>query len=261
MSLAFSLIALLLYALAGWRARRAGSRGQQLLVLAALAFHALALRLQVVIGKDVWIGIGESLSMLGWLSALMLWLFCLRARMQVLGIVLYPVTALAALAPVLLHDTGTPIPLADWKIGIHIVFSLLSAGFLTLAAVQAVATALLDRLLRQPDRMHLATRLPPLQTMEELLFQLISFGFFLLSLTLLSGLLFVHNLFAQHLVHKTVLSFLAWMIFGGLLWGRLRHGWRGRSAIRWTLSGYAALVLAYFGSKLVLEQVLGRHWT
>jgi ABC-type uncharacterized transport system permease subunit len=116
-------------------------------------------------------------------------------------------------------------------------------------------------MLRKPANLMILHRLPPLQTMERLLFQLIFFGFFLLSLTLVSGLIFVHNLFAQHLVHKTVLSFFAWLIFGLLLWGRMRHGWRGRTAIRWALSGYTALVLAYFGSKLVLEQVLGLHWT
>jgi ABC-type uncharacterized transport system permease subunit len=181
--------------------------------------------------------------------------------MQTLGSIQYPITAAAVIAPSLLHDGGNTIPLADWKIGIHIVFSLLSAGFLTLAAIQAVATAALERMLRQPGQMQRAMRLPPLQTMERLLFQLIFFGFFLLSLTLLSGLLFVHNLFAQHLVHKTVLSFIAWIIFGVLLWGRVRHGWRGRTAIRWALSGYGALILAYFGSKLILEQVLGRHWS
>ena len=108
--------------------------------------------------------------------------------------------------------------------------------------------------------LQVARRLPPLQTMERLLFQLIFFGFFLLSLTLVSGLLFVDNLFAQHLVHKTVLSFCAWLTFGLLLYGRLRHGWRGRTAVRWALSGYTVLVLAYFGSKLILEQVLGRNW-
>lgn len=261
MPLAFSLIAALLYAVAGWRATRAQHRGQQTLVAAALVAHALALNQQVFVGEDVRIGIVESISLLAWLSALMLWVFCLRESLQALGAVQYPVTAVAAIAPALLHDSGNTIPLADWKIGIHIVFSLLSAGFLSLAAIQAVATAALDRLLRSPGRLHLVQRLPPLQTMERLLFQLIFFGFFLLSLTLLSGLLFVHNLFAQHLVHKTVLSFLAWLIFGVLLWGRFRHGWRGRVAIRWALSGYGALVLAYFGSKLILEQVLGRHWS
>jgi ABC-type uncharacterized transport system permease subunit len=91
-----------------------------------------------------------------------------------------------------------------------------------------------------------------------LLFQMIAIGFVLLSLALLSGLLFLEDIFTQHLVHKTVLSSIAWAVFGILLWGRWRFGWRGRTAIRWTLSGFATLALAYFGSKLVLELLLKR---
>jgi ABC-type uncharacterized transport system permease subunit len=87
---------------------------------------------------------------------------------------------------------------------------------------------------------------------------MIGVGFILLSLALVSGALFVQDLFAQHLVHKTVLSIVAWVVFAILLWGRQRFGWRGRTAIRWTLSGFFSLMLAYFGSKWVLEVVLGR---
>mgnify|MGYP002149488769 CR=1 FL=1 len=101
--------------------------------------------------------------------------------------------------------------------------------------------------------------LPPLVTMEALLFQMIGAGFGALTLSLLSGLFFLDDIFAQHLVHKTVLSIAAWTVFGTLLWGRRRYGWRGRTAIRWTLTGFAVLGLAYFGSKLVLELVLQRR--
>ena len=82
-------------------------------------------------------------------------------------------------------------------------------------------------------------------------------GFILLTLSLLTGAIFLENIFAQHLVHKTSLSLLAWIVFAILLWGRWRSGWRGRRAIRWTLGGFSVLVLAYIGSKLVLELVLG----
>ena len=92
----------------------------------------------------------------------------------------------------------------------------------------------------------------------ELLFQLIGAGFALLTLTLVTGALFVDNLFGQHLVHKTVLSIIAWLIFGALLYGRWKHGWRGRRAVNLTLSGMALLVLAFFGTKAVLELVLHR---
>ena len=65
---------------------------------------------------------------------------------------------------------------------------------------------------------------------------------------------------AQHLVHKTVLSVASWAVFLMLLWGHWRYGWRGRTALRWTWTGYAVLLTAYFGSKFVLETLLGQHW-
>ncbi len=135
---------------------------------------------------------------------------------------------------------------------LHVVLSVLGAGLLTLAAAQAVTLALQDALLHGKSAHRLVQALPPLQTMERALFVLIALGFFMLSLSLLSGLLFVEDLMAQHLAQKTVLSVAAWTLFGGLLWGRWRWGWRGRTAVRWTLAGYAVLILAYFGTKLLL---------
>jgi ABC-type uncharacterized transport system permease subunit len=85
-------------------------------------------------------------------------------------------------------------------------------------------------------------------------------GFALLTLALFSGLVFVQNLHTQHLEHKTILSFLAWGILAILLIGHWRFGWRGKLAVRWTVGGFVLLGLAYFGSKIVLESILGRHW-
>ena len=100
--------------------------------------------------------------------------------------------------------------------------------------------------------------LPPMQTMESLLFQLIGLGLAILTLSLVSGVFYLEDMFAQHLVHKTILSMTAWVVFATLLWGRWKFGWRGRIAIRWTLSGFFVLLLAYVGSKWVLEIMLGR---
>ena len=92
--------------------------------------------------------------------------------------------------------------------------------------------------------------------MESLLFQMIAVGYATLSLALLVGITFLEDIFAQHLVHKTILSIIAWTVFAILLHGRWKYGWRGRIAIRWTLIGFLFLMLAYFGSKLVLELIL-----
>ena len=138
--------------------------------------------------------------------------------------------------------------MTDWTIQLHVGLSLLAAGCLTLAAAQAVTVALQDRLLRDSTRGRLLQALPPLQTMEQVLFVLIAVGFFLLSLSLLSGLMFVGDLMAPRLAQITMLSVTAWAIFGALLWGRWRRGWRGRTAIRWTLSGYAVLIVVLAAS-------------
>ena len=98
--------------------------------------------------------------------------------------------------------------------------------------------------------------MPPLQTMETLLFEMIGVGFALLTAALFSGFYYLEDMFMQHVVHKTVLSILSWIFFAVLLWGRVKFGWRGRKAIRWTLGGFVMLMLAYFGSKVVLEILL-----
>jgi ABC-type uncharacterized transport system permease subunit len=234
----------------------------RLVVPAALLAHAAALAQQLFGGGGLLIGVGEAASLLAWLSALMLWVFCLREPLQALGVVLYPAAALCALWPALGGTRAAgiaPIPLANWRLGVHIGLSLVSAGLLTLAAVLAVALAILDRILHRPENIALARRLPPLQTMERLLFQLIAVGFFLLSLTLVTGVLIIPDLHGEHLA-QIILTGAAWAIFGALLYGRRRYGWRGRIAIRWALSGYVTLVAAYFGSKLVLEHLFNQHW-
>lgn len=142
----------------------------------------------------------------------------------------------------------------------HILSSVIAFGLLSIAGVYALFIAIIDHFLRRHHLTSLVRSLPPLEILERLLFRLIASGFVLLTLSLLSGLAFVSDLFAQHLVHKTILSTLAWLIFGLLLWGRWRYGWRGRQTVRWTLAGIFLLVLSYFGSKLVLEVFLGRSW-
>jgi ABC-type uncharacterized transport system permease subunit len=106
--------------------------------------------------------------------------------------------------------------------------------------------------------LHRLNLLPPLQTLEFLMFQCIGLGFFLLSLSLISGFIFLDDLFAQHLAHKTILSIIAWIVIAILLWGRYYSGWRGRTAIRYVFTSFILLMLAYFGSKVVLELILHR---
>lgn len=233
---------------------------QRWVALAAILLHTVALSDQLVHSGALRIGVNEALSLFSWQSAVLLWVFCWRAPVEVQGIGVYPVAGAAAVWAAWAPSPVSNVSLLDWQVSAHVLLSLLSAGLLTLAAAHAVALAVQDRLLHRHAISPASGRFPPLQTMEQILFQLIGVGFVLLSLTLLSGLWFVHDWLAQHLANKTILSITAWLIFGILLWGRWRHGWRGRTAIRWALTGYAVLILAYFGSKLLLEQVLGTSW-
>ena len=254
-------VAVAAYLFAGLRAVQAREGKTVLLALAlGLLLHGLVLitSVQALGGR---LGLTQALSLLTWQSALLLALLSQVSALRPLRTSIYPLAAagvvLAALLPT---NPGGSAP-HDWRIALHAALSIFAAGLLTLAAAQAVALALIDRLLHSPDQLAKVLRLPPMQASEDWLFQLIAAGFFVLSLALLSGLIFVDDLFAQHLVHKTVLSIVAWLIFAALLMGRRRWGWRGKRAVRWALSGYAALLMSYFGSKLVLEQILGRHWS
>ncbi len=230
--------------------------------VAALVMHALALDGDLIHDEQWRFDFGNALSLFLWQCALWLTLFALRRPALHLGLALFPAAAIGALTGALGPADADAARIGPgWPLRAHILLSLIAYSLLTLAAVQVCMLAWQDRALRKSHAAPLLGRLPALETMEEMLFQLIGLGFALLTLALLSGLVFVNDLFGQHLAHKTVLSLIAWAVFAVLLWGRWRSGWRGGTALRWTLGGYVVLLLAYFGSKFVLEIVLGRHWS
>ncbi len=180
-----------------------------------------------------------------------------RFRIESLGLIVYPLAAIS-LIPSFIFSHPRAAPPQVWPIGLHIIFAISAFCLILLGAIVALMVSAQDRALkaRQFDRFQRA--LPPLALGETLMFQLLGSGFVLLSLALLVGIVFVENLFAQHLVHKTALSILAWSVLAFLLWGRWKLGWRGRKAIRLTLIATVLLILSYFGSKFVLELLLQR---
>ena len=179
-----------------------------------------------------------------------------QGRMAGLGVLAFP---LAALLLLVYHLHGhVPTHGLDWRLQLHAWLALLAYAALAIAALLALMLWAQERALRRREFHAWLRALPPLTELEELLFRTITVGFLLLTATLLTGMLFVENLFAQHLVHKTVLSVLSWLAFGALLLGRWRYGWRGGKAVRWTLMAMALLLLAFFGSKFVMELVLQR---
>jgi ABC-type uncharacterized transport system permease subunit len=175
-----------------------------------------------------------------------------------LGIAIYPAAAILLGLDLFFPEKNHPLTTHGWQMSAHILASIIAFGLLNIAALQAILLAVQEQQLRSHHPKKLMLALPPLQAMETLLFQMIATGVFFLTVSLLSGFIFIDDLFAQHLVHKTVLSIFAWIIFSGLLLGRVRYGWRGGTAIKWTLTGFILLLLAYFGSKMVLELILNK---
>lgn len=182
----------------------------------------------------------------------------LRRPTDNLFVALFPMAAIAIVAS-MISSPGQPAPehLSGGLLA-HVLSSILAYSLLTIATIQAATVGLQDRQLKQHHTRGMLQALPPLQTMEAMLFELIWLGMLMLSISIISGAIFIDDIFAQHLVHKTALSISAWMIFAVLLWGRHQLGWRSQTAVRWTLGGFVALMLSYFGSKLVLELILHR---
>ena len=198
----------------------------------------------------------SALSLVGMGMAGMTMLVGARGRMAALGVVAFPLAAVLLVAYHLHgHTTSTVL---GWRLQLHAWLALLAYATLAIAALLALMLRVQERALRRRTFSAWLRSLPPLTELESLLFRTIGAGFALLSLTLLTGVLFVEDFLSQHLVHKSVLSMLSWLVFGGLLLGRWRYGWRGVRAVRWTLTAMVLLLLAFFGSKFVLELVLGR---
>ena len=250
------LIGLRLFAGAGqWRPQRAVALSAGWL---AVVLHAAILMQGVVGHGGLDLTFFNALSLLAWVVSLLLLVSALGKPVENLGILLLPLTAVIVALAWRTPSASLLHPRAGMALGIHVLLSMLAYGVLTLASVQAVLLAIQDRHLRRHHPGGFVKALPPLQSMETLLFQLIALGFVLLTLGLASGFFYLEDLFAQHLVHKTALSIIAWVVFALLLWGRYRYGWRGRTALRWTLTGFVILMLAYVGTKAVLELILQR---
>ncbi len=237
-------------------ARGSASRAWLVPAFVAVALHAAA-------HAHAWQATGSTdlhffaaLSLVGLGMAALTTLYGAIGRMAALGVIVFPMAAASLLAYANYGHVATE-PL-DWRLQLHAWCALLAYATLGVAALLAMLLWAQERALRRREFHGWLRALPPLTELEVLLFRTIAVGFVLLTATLLTGVLFVENLLAQHLMHKTVLSVLSWLAFGALLLGRWRYGWRGATAVRWTLAAMALLVLAFFGSKFVLELVLDR---
>lgn len=223
-----------------------------LLAGAATAIHGLLLGASLLDDAGINMGLGLSMSLVGWLSALLVVGSSLNKPFESLGLLVFPLSMLSLWLPAWLPP---PHPLPH-GIGVHVLASLLAYTLLGLAAAQAALLALQEKRLRNRQWQGLLGALPPLATMERTLFEWLAAGFVALAITLLTGWLFVDDFLGQHLAHKTFFAVLAWLLVAGLLWGHWQRGWRGLRAARLTLWGYGLLVLGYAGSQFVMEVLI-----
>jgi ABC-type uncharacterized transport system permease subunit len=221
--------------------------------------HTIALLQERGIAPGTALSLGDTLGMVGLTIAITAILMSLRPGKRGMAAILL---GLAALLEAAFSEGARQFSIGrpGWELAFHIAMATTAFAFLTIGMALAIAQVVVDHRLRSRRPLGWLKILTPLESLESGCFQSILAGFVVLTLALVTGAFFVQDLFAQHLVHKVSLAIIAWVVFGVLLLGRLRFGWRGRLALRWTFAGYTLLGLSYFGSKLILEQILGKHW-
>lgn len=266
-----------------WRAQPAGGAApgdglrpwERAAILAPLALHGWLLYTDLFAG-ELRFGFAHALSAMLWLAVLFYWIESLFYHLDGMQ---PPALALAALAvplPALFAGRASGAYADALEFRLHLVLAMLAYSLFTLALLHALLMAIVERRLHQTRQARGAGgalladgaamlqgplgALPPLLTLERLLFRLIAAAFVLLTCTLATGFAFAETLFGQPLRfdHKTVFALLSWATFALLLAGRHFRGWRGRTALRWTLTGFVMLLLAYVGSRFVMEVLLGR---
>lgn len=226
-------------------------------IACALVAHGVSIYGLTVTEHGVRVGFFPVSTLIFWVINTIVLLSSLRKPLHNLFILLAPLTIIGICASMLGGGSGPQVDVG-LTVASHVLLSILAYSLLTIATLQALLLAWQHHQLRHKHPSGSVSLLPPLQTMEALLFDVLWAGVLLLTLSILSGFVFLDDMFAQHLAHKTAFSLAAWVIYVVLLWGRHRVGWRGYTAIRWTLAGFVLLMLAYFGSKLVLELILTR---
>ncbi|EIK45842.1 cytochrome C assembly protein [Cellvibrio sp. BR] len=223
----------------------------------ALIAHGIGVYGLSVKGDNLNVSLFSASSLIFWVINAIVLFSSIKKALHNLFLLLFPLSAISVLTSIISSNSDWQQSLS-YHIAIHVVLSVLAYSLLTIASLQALLLAYQNHALKNKQLTTSSRLLPPLQTMEALLFEFLWVGEILLTLAIASGFYFLEDMFAQHLAHKTIFALVAWLIYALLLWGRHQLGWRGNTAIRWTLAGFVCLMLAYFGSKLVLEIILHR---
>ncbi|HEV7814467.1 MAG TPA: cytochrome c biogenesis protein CcsA [Janthinobacterium sp.] len=256
--------AALSYAVCAFLPARRGALISAITGLAWLA-HGATLWFDLMAPGVLRIGFAAMLSAALWISVGAYWIENRNFGLDSLRRLVMPCAALAVVLAAVFPGSLILLEGKSLMFGWHIGIAILAYSTMTIAAFHAVLMALQEsRLHTRSERKgflgNALDQLPALLTMEKLLFRLIAFGFALLSLTVLSGVVFSEELFGlpMRFDHKSVFALLSWALFAALLAGRHWRGWRGKTALSFTLAGFATLLLAYVGSRFVLEVILHR---
>jgi len=246
---------------AGVPSPRGDARIEIALVPVALVLHGMLLYTRIVVADGLDLGVANAISLLVWLTALIYWLagLAFEGLSGVVGL-MAPVALLAVVLTAVVPTHHIVTYGGDPLFALHFGIAMLAYSLFIVATVHAVVMLFEERWLHRGLLPPFLKSLPPLLVMEALLFRMLLTAFVLLTLTVVSGVFFSEQLFGKPLTfnHKTVFGIVSWFIFGGLLVGHYVRGWRGRIAVYWTLAGFTALLLAYVGSKVVLELILQR---
>ncbi len=229
-------------------------------VLLPLALHGYLLYDHLFVGGQLNLGLVNSLSLIVWLTVLVYWVARFVYPIASLQTLVLPLAAVGALLPALFPAVHAEPKTTSLVFEAHIIVSMFAYSLFTIAVLHAGLMSLVERRLHHAILPGVLRDMPPLLTMERLLFNIIGAGFILLTLTVVSGMVFSEELFGRpwKLTHKMLFGFASWVVFAVLLAGHYLYGWRGRVAIRWTVSGFVFLLMAYVGTKFVLEVLLHR---
>ncbi len=229
-------------------------------IAAALVIHAAGLYVALFSEAGMRFSFSFALSLMMWLAVLIYWLESFSTRMEGMQPMVLPLAALCTALPIVFPNVHVVAHAGATGFKLHFLAAMAAYSLLTLAALHAIFMGFIENTLHRRLLKRALTSLPPLLTMESVLFRMLLLGFVLLTLTVGSGVFFSEEIFGKPLTvdHKTIFAFASWGIFATLLVGRHVWGWRGKRALRWTLAGFSLLILAYVGSRFVAEVILGR---
>ena len=214
-----------------------------------LALHLM----QTSVGIDF--SLVKSVSLISALAVLIVTFSSQRAAIQAVQLVVMPMATILMVSSPIATTTMTPLDVSAGTVT-HALLSITAYGVFTIAAALALLLGYAQTQLRHHHLNSLVRHIPPIEALESLIFEMLATGSLLLGLSIVSGLIYLEDIFAQHLIHKTVLSIAALAVYAALSAGHWLQGWRGKAAMRWIAGAYLLLTLAYVGSKLVLEWVL-----